>query len=398
MMARRRASIAAMRRPQIVRVILILLLGILITVNLALAIPPFLHLGVRGYADYIAFYAGGRIIADHQGRLLYSLGAQMSVQRQLVGFSNPLLPYTHLPFEALLFATLVWLPFGASLCVWLAVNAVLLVGFAHAIRPFIAAGAPRATGLLVSIGLAFWPVMFCLNHGQDSILELVFFTLVFVSLKRGRDFSAGCWLALAMIKWQYVLPVLLLVIAKKQWKAVGGFAAAGAALAAVSLWLTWPTGPSDYLRLVRQYSGTWDQFYAMPSLYGLVSMWAHGRAGQVIAAALSMVAMVLPAISARLGAARDRAFDLQFSLAITAAVLAGYHVYTHDLSLLLLPLLLVAGMLYEQRRWPALASLGFFLLIQFYWGYVPDAQLAYVAIPIIAFAGLVWRMTRTQQA
>jgi hypothetical protein len=96
-------------------------------------------------------------------------------------------------------------------------------------------------------------------------------------------------------------------------------------------------------------------------------------------------------------------FDLQFSLALLVTVLVSYHAYAHDLSLLFLPLLLVANHLKTtlastaQRK---LAMMGpmfllflspLYVLLWFYYGHLNLLGLA-----LLWWAWELWREIRQQ--
>lgn len=106
-------------------------LAVPILLNLVLTVPGFVVIFSRGHADYLCVYTGARMLVSSQARFLYDMNAQMAIQHQSVGFVNPALPFTHPPFEALAFVPLAFLPFAASLYVWVLVNILLLIVFAN---------------------------------------------------------------------------------------------------------------------------------------------------------------------------------------------------------------------------------------------------------------------------
>ncbi len=78
-------------------------------------------------------------------------------------------------------------------------------------------------GLLLVIFLTFAPTMDCLLIGQDSVLVLLVYTLVFVALKRNREFAAGCLLACGLFKFHLVLPFAIIFLLRRRWSFVLGF-------------------------------------------------------------------------------------------------------------------------------------------------------------------------------
>ena len=63
-------------------------------------------------------------------------------------------------------------------------------------------------------------MIMALLPGQDSILLLFLYGLAFSALATGRAFVAGVFLALALFKFQLVLPFVLVLLLRRQWKAV----------------------------------------------------------------------------------------------------------------------------------------------------------------------------------
>jgi uncharacterized membrane protein len=81
----------------------------------------------------------------------------------------------------------------------------------------------------------------------------------------------------------------------------------------------------------------------MPNLRGLVEGWPYNFAPGVGMSVVTVALSILIFFAAwRLGARQQLSLDLHFSLAIIVTVLVGWHTNAHDLSLLLLPLILVA--------------------------------------------------------
>src|SRR5262249_16988536 len=84
-------------------------------------------------------------------------------------------------------------------------------------------------------------------------------------------------------------------------------------------------------------------------------------------------------------------FDLRFSLAITTTILMSYHLYTHDVIILALALILTLSYVLMDRPRTSIARNGFArLLILFYLPLVPffleiKGDFAWGVLPIIFF-------------
>ncbi len=305
-----------------------------------------------GYPDFTIFYTAGKCILQGQGRQLYDLETQFAIQREFaseVKHRENALPFNHPPFEALLFAPLARLPYVAAYVVWAAFNIALILGFWILLRPRL----PSLHGFLPALPLlaifGFFPLAIALLQGQDSILLLFLYGLVFSALATGRNFVAGVCLALALFKFQLVLPFVLVLLLRRQWRAVAGFVVTAFGLlllsAAVVGWSGVMAYPGFVLRLSR--SGAQAGIYprAMPNLRGLVAGSLHlaGLPAALLIIALSIALLALAAHGWREQAGRR--FVLGFSLCLTVTIITSYHMLTHDLSLLILAILLLAELL-----------------------------------------------------
>ena len=196
---------------------------------------------------------------------------------------------------------------------------------------------------------AFFPVVIALLQGQDSILLLFLYGLAFSALATGRNFVAGVCLGLALFKFQLVLPFVLVLLVRRQWRAVAGFVVTAFVLllvsAAVVGWSGVMAYPGFVLRLSRSGAQAGIDPRAMPNLRGLVAGALHlaGLPATLLIIALSVALVALAAHWWREQAGRQ--FVLGFSLCLTVTIITSYHLLTHDLSLLILPILLLAELL-----------------------------------------------------
>jgi glycosyl transferase family 87 len=359
----------------------------------------------RGYPDFIAFYTAGGALRCGSGHELYDQGVQYEAQKRCAGFSLPrqgALPYIHPPFEALIFLPVTLLPYLQAFMLW------DLLGLAGLF--YVACLLRRSVGALRSIpawefvlgSLAFFPVFACLLQGQDSILLLLLCTLGFNALKRESHFLAGCWFALGAFKFQWVLPMVLLIAIWKMRRVATGFFAVSLVLGLVSLglagWQNMLFYPTYVLHVVKSPSLGGVTSNLMPNLRGLILgwPWPFSRAIGNAAVVLASVALFLSAATRGSGGSKPQRLELQFSLAVIVSGLIGWHSNAHDLSLLILPLVLLAD--YGLNRRAQEAGSGFALLFPalpllisplwiVLWLYAGQVNL--IAIPLLWWA---WRI------
>src|SRR5258708_254765 len=308
----------------------------------------------RGYADFSNFYTAGKILQRGQGERLYDLGFQNQVQSEFSEASalrNRALPYMRPPFEAPLVVPLCYLPFPRAYAVWVLFS-IFLVGATVA---YLRARIPGLTATpwwaYYPLCFSFYPIVFGLILGQDAALVFLLFGLVTVKLLEGRDFQAGCWLGLILIKFQLVLPLVFILFLKKQFRTLAGFSLVAALLTSLSTWVVgWKAMEAypEYLwRLNEKGSAAAIYPSVMPSLRGLVQGWTDPLQPiprlEVITAVLSLAVLVWAARQWHARAARaSRTYLGGLAIVFLATLLAGYHEFGYDLSLLF-PIALLAA-------------------------------------------------------
>jgi len=179
-------------------------------------------------------------------------------------------------------------------------------------------------------------------------------------------------LALALFKFQFVLPFVAILLMRRRWRLLPGFAATSTGLLLVSFFLVGWEGLAGYVAFFREISmklayGTIHP-QLMPNLRGAV---ATLLPDPVPAAVTFSVVVILSGLLLILAAWRwpstesseEARFDLAFALGVVATVLASYHLNAHDLALLLLPVALVARHLAQTRGQSGWARRGLLLAV-----------------------------------
>jgi hypothetical protein len=299
-------------------------------------------------SDFPDFYCAARMLLDGRGRQLYDAALQYRYQAEYAGRVGTL--YIHPPFEALLYLGVAWLPLKYAYILWSFLSLLLLSVSA---RQLAKAALPAWDWRILAVfALTFVPLLLCLIQGQDSVLMLLLVVSAFVDLRLRRDFSAGCWLALGLFKFQIVLPIVVVLLLApgsiRKRAFASGFFGIGVSLmglsAAISGWSVFSIYPNFLIHLPAQpFAGIIPQ--AMPNFRGLAftifdcdqSPWAMATVSVLSAAAF--IYAVNPWKRQKIASTGPRnAFDLAFSTTVLFSLLVSYHLNPHDLTLLLLPL------------------------------------------------------------
>jgi len=283
---------------------------------------------------------------------IYDTVVQYQIQREFASAAirKEALAYLHPPFEALMFAPLAHLSYVGAFITWDLINfgALLPVSFVLSEQVLKFKTCSWSTWLLVS--LAFFPIFLTLLQGQDSILLLLLYTLVFLCLKKKREKLAGAFLALGLFRPQLVLPFLLLWIARGGRKLLLGFLPIAAVLGLISLAVvgvhTALSYPSIVLHVDRSLTQSTVWPSDMPNLRGMLyGFTRHHPQSDWVTYLLSIVLLVLVAWLIRGNREEQDLFYWDFSLAILTSAAVSHYCFGHDLSTLLLPIALVISKL-----------------------------------------------------
>jgi len=352
--------------------------------------------------DFPDFYCASRMLMEGHGHQLYDAELQRQYQARYAGRVGTL--YIHPPFETIVYLAVSWLPLKKAYLLWCLLNFAFLAFTARtAARE---AHLPWDWRILLAASLTFVPVLLCLLQGQDSILLLGLVTAAFAALRSERAFAGGFWLGLGLFKFELVLP-LALVFAVRRGRSgfLKGFGLAALALAGLSAGISGMSVFGAYPRFLLHLQ---EQPFAgiapliMANLRGLVYFFFRtDRSPLAIAAVaiLSAGALVLTLLTWRDGAnisgvapvARGESqFNRAFATATLCALLVSYHLNPHDLSVLLLPTVLLlrsdAGTspLSNPPRWWMYGLIALVFLPPLHLFALQTHTYALVSIPLIA--------------
>jgi len=314
----------------------------------------------RADPDFTVFYTAARTLRAGLGSQLYEPGTQRAVQLEFASNSDirhGALPYIHPPFEALLFVPFTFLRYSTAFLLWNLLNLFLLIVLAVVLRDWVECLRQVPAWEIVATCLAFFPILANFHQGQDAILLLLLVVLCGRAIDRQADFIAGCWLGMGVFKYHLILPLAFILIVWKGRRLLVGFAAVGSALAAISVGIVgWHEAlryPVYVQRVILQPGLGAIPPRQLPNLLGLFAGWPLTEgSGRTVEAAVAICSIgVVAAIAWLRGIRQDsRLLRLGIASAVIAALLVGYSTNTYDLSLLIVPLALVAD--YCERESP----------------------------------------------
>ena len=394
-----------------------LLLGIL---PLLLAVQllgwlTFFPSALRGHADFRQLYAAGYMVRTRHANELYDPRAQQEVQDALVGSDERSLPYIRPAYQALLFAPFSLLPYRNAYLAFLALNIFLLALAFWLIRPHMKNLARIWRGLPVFVFLVFYPIALALMQGQDSILLLALLAAALVALDRGWEMTGGILVALGLFKMQIVIPIALLFLFWRRWRFFGGFALSAGLVSFLSLWVVGFAQTAAYARSILSVGtglAAANPFPLRVSIMANLRGLIFGLTGSLIGARLpafwiqvvTVVASVIALLWVAVSASHKRRGEDALVIAITASVILSYYLFIHDLSVLLIPIVVTLDRFIFNSpettgndREPAAAWMSAVLLVAPMCIFLIPGHFYLVSLPLCAFMVILLRSFRREQ-
>ena len=298
--------------------------------------------------DFSNVWAAGRMALEGRAADAWSWPDHFAVQRALHGKADVDVFGWHYPPPFLLVAAaLASLPYVPALIAW---QLATLVPFAWMMWRLV----PRRETLLLV--LAAPVTLICLTHGHNGFLTALLLGGG-LALMDKRPWLAGLLLGCLVYKPQFALILPLLLLAARNWRAIGGATLSAGLLIGLTLAIWgWPVWQAflDSLALTRsvvleQGSTGWHKIM---SPFAAVRMWG----GAVpLAYAVQFGASLAAATAVAWTAWRQRDPELRNALACAAVLIATPYVLDYDLVVLLpaLAFLWLDGQRHGFLRWDA---------------------------------------------
>jgi hypothetical protein len=273
---------------------------------------------------------------------------QAPIEAQVTGPGYTLVPFVNPPFLALLLAPLGKLPYLAAFVAW---DVLMLAAIVGAVFLLVQSAGFKGTGawLAAGIALATTSVLVVLLMGQSTAFVLLGLALCYWCWQRNKMGWAGAALALTLFKPNLVLLMPLLLVARREWRALAWFGVVSAVLVVVSAIAFGPQVWVDYLRLIGpQAAGTaMDWTTGARTQFGLLGiLLAIGlsqQVGLVICAGFGL--WLVQKIWRQKGQ-----LPMDYALCVLASFVIAPHANFHDASILVAAGVLLAGVLAHDKR------------------------------------------------
>jgi hypothetical protein len=357
--------------------------------------------GVLEGADFVFYYAAGRVAREYGLVAVYNLDleaeAQVAVTGRPPGSQQVFLP-NHPPFLYPVMMLLSGLEYRPAYLCFAAILLLLVVpGLLVLRRTLMSLGWSRAQARLLLAGILFFePFFISILKGQDSALLLLGGLLWLAGFLDSDDRLAGLGLALTLVRPQVAL-VLALPFLFRRRKILAWFCLGAAALGLYSYLQVGWGGAVDYYHLLT--------LSAAGQGYGIAEAAMFNLVGALLRLVPGLDPQAVHAIgwgvyaASLLGLCLLWGFSKQvqlwhLALAVTLSLFAAPHLHYHDLALLAVPLVglaaagVAAGRLPVRRAalLPLLAS-----IVLLFAGFWAPVRFSVPYIVMLALPLATWR-------
>ncbi len=308
--------------------------------------------------DFYAFFAASRLWLSGSLDQLYDLQAQYAMQCTLHGggqaginvFMSP-------PIALLLFAPFALGRYVVGHLAWYALGALAIWSTGRRLHRHVLGLGDRPRWHTFALILGWLPTAFWLSFSQASPLILWCWGVAYVAMLRGHDLRAGLALSLLIFKPQLALPMALLLLLGRRWRALAGGILGGALGALVSAALFW-TPTLQWWSLRGQWVASLRQpdypIWGIHSLFGVSNLLLSPSRPLLADGFTAVTSAITVAALARLWwrapwAPRTRAWRARVSITLMLGLLLCVHLFAYDLMLWLLPMLIVQGILWAPQ-------------------------------------------------
>jgi hypothetical protein len=296
-------------------------------------------------ADFVTFHAQGSLFWQDR-HSLYDLDKQLEFQKK-VAPTERVLPFVYPPITALLFAPFALLPFPAAFLVATLANFLLITASLRRLTTALSLTRDQLQWLVL-FALCNFGVQAVVFYGQTSALVLYFMTRHIVATKQRRELNAGAWAGLLCLKPQYLPVPHLVLLLRHNWRGLAVGIVASVTLILGAFALIGPEATRQYFalaqRMVSMDNDWWNQLGVMHNLRALTIYWLPGR-WQPYFWAAGCVGVIAALIFTNLRAGEDpRDFAGRWIVNLLGLLIVIPHLFTHDLTLLVIPAALLLSL------------------------------------------------------
>jgi hypothetical protein len=346
--------------------------------------------------DWVSFYAAGTIIREGNGAHLFDAASQTATQEAIFGRELVVNGYPLPAFVACLFSLFAALSFVQSYWAWFAINTVALVGLGAWAWAELRTRSESLRLLIIVASALSTPVVYVMVLGQVDFFVVGALLGCLALLRRDRPFTAGCVLAIAVAKPHVVAAAVLLLLVKRERRALAGFAAVAVPLLVAPVLAFGPGIVVDQARLIFAYPSSSTDYNVAASMMvnvrGAIVSITGASAPWFWLPPLAVIGLVATGMACRTWRQHPVSASKSWALVLLLPLLYSPHAHIQ-----MLVLFVCAGVLYaaaddDRRRVvrPEHVLLGFVLITSLWLLSIAAVSLLCV-VPLAAFALTTWR-------
>lgn len=296
--------------------------------------------------DYLGYYSAGQIMNGEQPALVYDYQLlakyQADLYRSCGSFESGLevISMVYLPIFLAPFQLFALLNFSFSTGLWITLNFVSLVLYLNFFtRKVFGRNLPVYIVILILISI---PVFRNFIHGQVNLLLLIGMGEFIRAMVSDRQYLAGFWLGLLLVKPQMLILLLPFMLIQKRFKVLVGFTVSFIIILGTSFLLVGVEGMVNFINIIRDSSqgGATSNYQLMMNWRAVsyyITRFAGGEVGNVVLIGGSTLTAIIPLFVFR------KKVDVQsprFMVALlglmAATTLMTFHAHTHS-AIILIP-------------------------------------------------------------
>jgi hypothetical protein len=308
---------------------------------------------LQGASDFVGNYGAARMVKEGLHDAIYDVERETAFLQQMLDSLNPsdrpanaaraeTLFFVNPPFSLLWILPLAYFSYLNAFLLW---DLVCLLCFATGIWA-LRKDSSRLSGATLGLAcLAFPPVFITLLQGQFSAFLFLFLALAYRDLKQEHEVRAGFWLSLLLSKFPLVPPFLLIVLVKRRWRILRGFVLGALCLLLTSIAILGVSGVKRYPLFILEMASWVNTRGMIPGqmhcLRAQFNAWWYETSPALALGVTVLTSVALLGLLIRAWwtdwSVHTPQFDLKFALLVMVSVLVSPHLYFHDLSVLLVP-------------------------------------------------------------
>jgi hypothetical protein len=296
-------------------------------------------------SDFLIFYTAGRIAASGRYDLIYDIQTQRQIQEQLIGEAFPtdqLLPFNHPPLLVPIQQLISIKNYTVAYFLWDLIMVFFLVATVLMIARLFKKNGWDGQSIFITIlsSLLFYPIFISLLMGQDTAFLLLGATVWVYGILTKKDSIAGLGLAMTTIRPHIALMLGVPFLFNR--RKVLGWAVLGGSIHLFILALLGLDGVKRFVSMLLLSAGGGRFFIYREGMFNMIGLIYRffPSPDNITTQVIMWGVFLLVAIILCILWAKSQELQIKHvCLALILSVFAAPHLYPHDLSLLMLPIL-----------------------------------------------------------